>query len=137
MITFEEALASDDTASFVYDDDVVAHFIEVTTGIAFDVVAQFVASMDRYHLGMGIIQSSGDAEDAEMFGTTVAALRREHPRLFPQDRDRGLLTVQPHLQRAFIVLDANLEAETVARLQRAHDQYMRKIGLTFEVVVDE
>jgi hypothetical protein len=123
-----DAALPNDTAGVIYDQETAVRFMHMTTRIDEETCRRFMHAKDRYDLGLGITPSSGDTEDLELFGTTVAQLRARHPALFPKEdiEDRCM---NPTTALRFIMLDAKLDEETVKHLQDAEWQYCDKLGL--------
>jgi hypothetical protein len=112
-----------DTLGLVYDDDAATHFLHVTTGIARDVVEKFMTSKARYELGLGLW-----GDDEELDGATPTSIRADHRDLFPWQYIRGRYLSWP-LERRYIERDAGLDGESIARLQDANHEYMRRKGI--------
>lgn len=81
-----------------------------------------MTSKARYELGLGLW-----GLDEEVDGETPASIRAD-PDLFPAQYIKERCLSWP-LERRYIERDAGLEGETVARLQDAEHEYMRRRGI--------
>jgi hypothetical protein len=109
--------------TMTYDSEAAARFAQQTTGIDEVTIVKFIRSKDRLELGTGILPP-----DIDLDGATAQTIRAAQPDLFPPEyAARRYLSLE--LQRKFIERDAGIDGETVARLQDAEHEYMRRQGI--------
>ena len=121
------------TVDGLHDTDAAVHFAVTRTGLDEAACLEFQRSQGLYLFGMGLVVMN-EAEWLEVFEITPGELREQYADCFPQRNIEDHI-VDPQLERRFIVLDTGLDEESVARLQDAENEFLRRIGL--RVLVDD